>query len=294
MDLDDFPIDTDVIEAQHRAFCDHGFVVVPKALPRALVDELLAAIDQVRAELEVSPHRQNNYGLSVRPMIDKHDAFLKLLYHPTTFPLTVRCLNHYSIQLMVSHLVEVPPNPERRWVGWHSDGGTPAIEVNGIRAFGSLKIGYVLTDSTAEDAGQLMVVPGSHRLQGPPPFDGDDPVGARQLKLEAGDAFLFQQGVWHASAPNHGENNRVNLYYGYNYRHQRPIDYDAFPDTLLQKCTPFGRQLLGVKATHEGYYLPTEEDTPLKPWFETHFGAGRAAATHAHIHRVEFVGGSQT
>lgn len=284
--LPDLAFDPEILEAQAQTFRDFGYVVVPDALPASLVEELLAAIEAIRPTLEASPHRQKNYGLSVRPMVDKHDVFLKLLHYPTTFPLAVRCLNHYSVQLMVSHLVEVPPDAERRWVGWHNDGGVPAIEVNGIRAFGSLKVGYVLTDGSADDAGQLMVVPGSHRLQGPPPFDGADPVGARQLKLKAGDAFLFQQGVWHASAPNHSNRNRVNLYYGYNYRHQRPIDYERVTEELLEKCSPLGRQLLGVKATHEGYYLPTEADAPLKPWFEEHFGPGRAVAANAHIHQV--------
>lgn len=53
---------------------------------------------------------------------------------------------------------------------------------------------------------------------------------------------------------------------------QKPIDYDALPKELLDKCDPIGRQLLGAKASHLGYFIPTEEDCPLKPWFRDRFG----------------------
>ena len=283
MELANFPVDGLCLNDQAQKFGDHGYVVIENALPLQLVDTLRSAIEEIRPQLETSPHRQPTYGLSVRPMIDKHDVFLDLLYYPTTFPLVVKCLNHYSIQLMVSHLVEVPPNPDKRHVGWHDDGGLPALTVNGIRAFGSLKIGYSLTDVTGDDEGQLMVAPGSHRTQGAPPFDGADPIGAQTIKLRAGDAVLFQQGTWHAAAPNYSDKSRMNLYFGYNYRFMRPIDYDSFPAELIEKCTPIGKQLLGVKATHEGYYLPTEDDAPLKSWFEQHFGE---TSGYTHIKNV--------
>ena len=157
--------------------------------------------------------------------------------------------------------------------GWHNDGGIPAIEVNGIRAFGSLKVGYFLRAIDGENMGGLMVVPGSHRIQGAPPFrDGEaDPVGGIQVRLDAGDAIVFQQGLWHAAAPNLSGQRRTALYYGYGYRVFRPVDYQAMPAELLQACSPIERQLLGETVNHQGYYLPTVEDTPLKPWFDEHF-----------------------
>jgi hypothetical protein len=64
----------------------------------------------------------------------------------------------------------------------------------------------------------------------------------------------------------------VVLYYGYNYRVMRPIDYDTMPQSLLDKCSPIGKQLLGHKATHLGYFIPTDADCPLKPWYIERFG----------------------
>lgn len=207
-------------------------------------------------------------------MVTEDDAFLELLEWPATFPLAVRYLGHFSLQLQTSHLIIVPPSDEKRNIGWHDDGGTPRPKVNGIRPLMSLKIGYFLTDLLEPDMGQLMVVPGSHVMPGGPKFtEGkSNPEGAIQLNVRAGDAVLFEQRVWHAGAPNHSQATRVVLYYGYGYRWQKPIDYESMPDDLLRKCSPIGRQLLGAKISHLGYYIPSDEDCPLKAWYRERFG----------------------
>lgn len=263
-----------VTDEQIAKFNEFGYLVVEDAIPRAKVDQLLVVIDRLKRELETSNQRKEVFGLDVRPIIDKDDAFLDLLECPTTFPLAVRFLNHFNVQLMTSHLIMVPPDPEKRNIGWHDDGGSPMIGVNGIRAFGSLKVGYFLTDLLEPNMGALMVVPGSHRMQGRPPFEegARDPVGAVELRVKAGDAVIFQQGTFHAGAPNYSDQTRVVLYYGYNFRVSRPIDYDTMPQVLLEKCSPIGKQLLGQRATHLGYYIPTDADCPLKAWFAEHFG----------------------
>jgi len=263
-----------VSEEQIAKFHEFGYLVVENAIPRETVTALLGAIARIKEGLEESEQRKDVFGLDIRPLVDKDDAFLDLIECPTTFPLAVRFLNHFNIQLMTSHLIMVPPNPEQRNIGWHDDGGTPVIGVNGMRAFGSLKVGYFLTDLLEPNMGALMVVPGSHRLQGRPAVEegARDPVGAVELRVKAGDAVIFQQGVYHAGAPNYSEQTRVVLYYGYNFRVSRPIDYDTMPQELLAKCSPIGKQLLGHRETHLGYYIPTDADCPLKAWFCEHFG----------------------
>lgn len=267
-------VDLEALAAQKREFDDRGYVVVRGALPAERVAALLSVIDDLRSVFEVHPHRSPvRDGLNIRPIADKHPAFRELVICPGTFAAVTWLLAHWNIQLQQSNLIEARPSNERRLTGWHSDGGIPTLAVNGIRALTSLKIGYFLTDHTEPDSGALMVVPGSHRLQGPPPFDGTEPVGATQLKLGPGDAVIFQQGVWHAAAPNYASRPRIALYYGYSYRVMRPVDYQHMPEDVLAQCTAVERQLLGETATHQGYYVPTAADAPLKPWFEQHFGA---------------------
>ncbi|MGE0621853.1 MAG: phytanoyl-CoA dioxygenase family protein [Pseudomonadales bacterium] len=269
-------VNHDVLAAQQRMFDEFGYVIVRQALDETSVRSLLDVIEAERQTLERHPHRSPvPDGLNIRPVVDKHPAFRALLICPRTFAAVAKLLGHYSIQLQQSNLIEARPSAERRLTGWHSDGGIPTIAVNGIRAFTSLKVGYFLTDHTQPDTGVLMVVPGSHRLQGPPPFDPEtgNPVGAVQLALAPGDAVIFQQGVWHAAAPNLSERARVALYYGYSYRVMRPVDYQHMPAAVLADCSPVERQLLGETMTHQGYYVPTADDVPLRPWFETHFGS---------------------
>lgn len=255
-------------------FQEQGYLVVENALPKEKVDYLLEVIDEIREDLKRSNHRKDVYGLDIRPMVDKHDAFLELMEWPTTFPLAVRFLQHFNVQLTTSHLIIVPPNPQKRNIGWHPDGGQPPIGLYGRRALASLKVGFFLTDLLEPNMGALMVVPGSHRMDGPPVhLEGErDPVGAVELKLQAGDAVIFGQGTWHAGAPNYSHQARVVLYYGYSYRILRPTDYDSMPAELLAKCSAVGRQLLGAKSTHLGYFIPTPEDAPLKQWYIDHFG----------------------
>lgn len=274
MELHDLVIDHAALDEHQRRFDELGYTILKGALPPAKVQELLAVIEGMRAEFDAHEHRNaSERGLNIRPVVDKHPAFRALLMSPAAFPVVVKLLGHYNIQLMQSHLYEADAGHAQRVTGWHNDGGIPAIEVNGIRAFGSLKVGYFLRAISDENMGGLMVVPGSHRIQGAPPFaDGEaDPVGAIQVRFEAGDAIVFQQGLWHAAAPNLSNQRRTALYYGYGYRVFRPVDYQTMPAKLLEACSPIERQLLGETVNHQGYYLPTVEDTPLKPWFDEHF-----------------------
>ncbi len=263
-----------VTDAMVREFEHNGYVIVEDALPPQKVTELLDVIERIHTRLETSAHRKEVFGLDIRPIVTEDDAFLELMEWPATFPLAVRFLQHFSIQLTTSHLIMVPPNPEKRNIGWHPDGGMPPIGLHGRRALASLKVGYFLRDLLEPNMGSLMVVPGSHRMEGGPVFPpgARDPVGAVELKLRAGSAVIFHQGLWHAGAPNTSNQTRVALYYGYSYRILRPIDYEKMPDEILEKCSPIGRQLLGHKVTHLGYYIPTDADCPLKAWYTERFG----------------------
>lgn len=269
-----FDATEDVTEDHIDFFRKNGFLAVKNALPQAKVAELNSAIARLRDDFQKSERRRGDFGLNVRPVVDKDDAFLDLLEWPSTFPKAVRFLEHFNLQLSTSHLIIVPPDPEKRAIGWHPDGGKPGIGMYGRRALGSLKVGYFLSDLPEKNMGALMVVPGSNRIDGGPSFlNGfDNPMGALEFTPNAGDAVIFGQQTWHAAAPNYSDRDRVVLYMGYCYRVLRPMDYDNFPESLLQKVSPIGRQLLGHRASHMGYYLPTDEDVPLRDWYRERFG----------------------
>ncbi len=264
-----------VVDPQHvEAFDRDGYCVVPGALPPAAVANLLGVVDRIKDRLAVSGHTRDVFGLDVRPIVTEDDAFLDLLEWPATFPLAVRCLRHYSVQLNTSHLIMVPPRPDERNTGWHQDGGSPGMSVNGVKPMFSLEVGYFLTDLLEPDMGQLMVVPGSHRRPEPPVFreGATDPEGAVQLRVRAGDAVVFANPLWHGAAPNRSTATRIVLYYGYAYRWLKPIDYETMPADLMARCGPIGRQLLGARTSHLGWFIPTDADCPLKELYRAWFG----------------------
>ena len=96
----------------------------------------------------------------------------------------------------------------------------------------------------------------SHRRQGAPPFHAGtrDPAGAVEVKLNAGDAVVFQQGLWHAAAPIHSQQTRVLLYYGYGYGYRifRQVDNQRMAEHVLAGRSGVERQLLGETVTHQG------------------------------------------
>jgi hypothetical protein len=43
-----------------------------------------------------------------------------------------------------------------------------------------------------------------------------------------------------------------------------PIDYTEMPLRLIEQCNPAQKQLLGAISDTSSYYIPREEDTPIK------------------------------
>jgi ectoine hydroxylase len=54
------------------------------------------------------------------------------------------------------------------------------------------------------------------------------------------------------------------LFYAYTYRWVRERDDLGFNDVRLVGLDPIRRQLLGAGTSAIGYWIPTDEDVPLK------------------------------
>jgi hypothetical protein len=52
------------------------------------------------------------------------------------------------------------------------------------------------------------------------------------------------------------------------FRWVKPMDYITMPDALLSRATPIQKQLLGAVSDPLSYYLPRDEDVPLKAMVE--------------------------
>lgn len=260
-----------VLSPEQREFFEtNGYLVVEDALPPGVVEELDAAIDEVYAREKREGRLEAGDRLNMRNCIVQHEAFLKLLDWPKTVPLAWQVLN-WNIQMITSHLIVLPSGPEpppeaQKKIGLHRDGGTSSQEMQEPHPRILLKIAYAISDQTDPASGATVVLPGSNRLLGRPPVDPETggTRGAISMNVRPGTAFLFEQRTWHGIGRNWSGVPRKTLFYGYAYRWVKPMDYVAMPEALVARCNPIQRQLLGVVSDPLSYYIPRDEDVPLK------------------------------
>jgi hypothetical protein len=209
-------------------------------------------------------------------VVVEDDIFLPLLTWETTVPLVVQLLS-FDIRLAKSHLIYNYPDPQdaKPSTDWHRDFMESPFDLGPHRyPRMMIKIAYQLTDTTSL-SGNTILVPGSnnytHRFQ--IPGGKNDPDGAVELELRAGDAFLFESRTFHRIGLNRTNVPRKCLMMGYGYGWLTPLDYDVQPDWLLEKVTdPIARQLVG------GNKIPGTIIDPwaLKEWAEK-YGVERSS-----------------
>jgi ectoine hydroxylase len=255
---------------QREFFDSHGYLVIENALPESVVKELDRAIDTLYEDKNLKAHFRNENELNLRNCIVHHPVFLQLLDWPTTAPLAWQILN-WNIQMITSHLIVIPSGPEpgekeKVKGGWHRDGGTSSREMTEPHPRIMLKIAYVISDQTDPASGATRIVPGSNRMWGRPPADPDTGHlhGEVSLNLKPGSAFIFEQRTYHTVSKNWAGYPRKTIFMGYGYRWVKPMDYVAMPDDLVDRCNPVQKQLLGVVSDPISYYIPQDNDVPLK------------------------------
>jgi ectoine hydroxylase-related dioxygenase (phytanoyl-CoA dioxygenase family) len=261
-------------DEQRTFFDDNGYLIVENALPLNLVAELDAVIDDLYKNKDLSPHVKPTGELNLRNCIVHHPSFLQLLDWPTTAPLAWQILN-WNIQLLTSHLIVLPsgpePSPEEKTkLGWHRDGGTSSREMAEPHPRILLKIAYVISDQQDPKTGATFLVPGSNRMLGRPPVDPQTGLlrGAISVNVKPGTAFIFEQRTYHSVGKNWSGILRKTIFMGYGYRWVKPMDYIVMPEELIARANPIQKQLLGVVSDPISYYIPRDEDVPIKTILE--------------------------
>jgi ectoine hydroxylase-related dioxygenase (phytanoyl-CoA dioxygenase family) len=249
---------------QRRAFAEDGFLVVRNALDRELLERLLSEADEVAEAFLRKPviaGKPEYNHLDWRRGLLKKKALLSLVAH-STVSLVVQLLSpniHLHSTTVNYKRPETADSPTFRR-GWHRD-------IRMARDFGhknlplaGIKICYCLTDFPHAESGLTLMARGSHLRTEPLriPKGAVDPVDTEVCdpQLNAGDALLFENRIFHTAAPNRSERTSKVVIYGYAYRWLRPEVYLESPDERqLLETDPITRQLLG------GY---RDLDTP--PW----------------------------
>ncbi|HKQ51608.1 MAG TPA: phytanoyl-CoA dioxygenase family protein [Pyrinomonadaceae bacterium] len=259
---------------QRQSFDEDGFLVVRGALDRAEVARLVAACDQLASHFLNKPvvlDRPEYNHLDLRPGLLRERALFELVSHSSAVPLVVQLLSpniHLHSTALICKRPENADSPRFRR-GWHRDIRIPQdLGHEGLPRVG-VKICYCLTDFHQPDSGMTLLARGSHLRTEPLTIrKGEvDPAGVELCdpKLDAGDAFLFENRLYHTAAPNlSGRTSKV-LMYGYAYRWMKPEVYLESPDERgLWQADPVTRQLLG------GYRDVDTQPWALKEWAKSH------------------------
>ena len=239
-----------LLEEQQRLFFDdNGYLVVPGVLTEQEVVQLTTVCDQMIDEFG---READQYYVQRRPGIVQENAFHPLLIHPSIVPLVVQLLSP-NIHLHTTAIIYKFPqdDAEEGTRGWHRDiGMTEDLGHERIVRAG-IKVGYCLTDFPTPQSGFTMFAPGSHLLSTPLPIPRGqvDPEGAVDLCLNAGDAFLFENRVFHTAAPNLSQRTAKVVILGYSYRWMGGLRDNMNlvqpDDEVLDQVDDIGKQLLG-------------------------------------------------
>ena len=241
-------------EAQRQFFDDNGYLVVPDVLSTEMVDKLTQVSDRLIESFDA-----NGAYVQRRPGIVQEPDFHPLLTQSPTVPLVAQLLSP-NIQLHTTAIIYKFPEPADEEVvnqrGWHRDSGL-AVDLrhkNVPRV--SIKVGYCLTDFKQSHSGFTLFASGSHLIDTPLPIPkGEvDPVGTIELCLNAGDAFLFENRLFHTSAPNLTDRVSKVIIFGYAYcwmgGSHKAMSLVQPDDAVLAQVDDVAKQLLG--ATSDG------------------------------------------
>jgi ectoine hydroxylase len=253
-----------------------GYLVLEGVLHRELLDRLLDGVDRVYDEERAAGGLAADGSLHLLDFLHRDPAFLELL--DLRGPLAaVAGLLGWNIYAYHCHLDVHPPAcgmASPRWL-WHQDGGRQNLEIETepTRPRLSAKVGYFLTDVTTADRGNLAVIPGSHvrnTLPRPerPELGLAEPAGAIPVRAPAGSAVVFDRRLWHARGTNTSAVTRKALFVGYTYRWIRPREDGRRNGIDATSLTPLRRQLLGHASSGLGYWLPDEQEVPLRAWLD--------------------------
>jgi ectoine hydroxylase-related dioxygenase (phytanoyl-CoA dioxygenase family) len=240
---------------QRRSFADDGFLVVPNALSKEIVGHLVEEGDRLAEPLLRRPEmtgRPEYNHLDLRPGLLREEALFNLVDNSSTVPLVVQLLSpniHLHSTTLLYKRPEAPDAPTFRR-GWHRDIRIPRDLGHESLPLVGIKICYCLTDFHEPNSGMTLMARGSHRRTTPLalPKGEVDPADAEvcDLRMNAGDALLFENRIFHTATPNRSTRTSKVLMYGYAYRWMKTECYLEIPDKgTLAKADPVARQLLG-------------------------------------------------
>ena len=264
-------------EDQKKSFDDDGFLVVRNVLDTDTLRRSIDAADRLAQPFLAKPElldRPEYNHLDLRPAVLTEKPLFELVRNSTGVSYVMQLLGP-NIHLHSTALICKRPSRSdapafRR--GWHRDIRIPKDLGHQFLPRVGIKICYALTDFHQPDSGMTLLARGTHLRTEPLVLrkNAVDPEGVElcDLQLNAGDAFLFDNRLYHTAAPNLSDRTSKVVMLGYAYRWMKQEIYlETLDAAYFRQQDPITRQLLG------GY---RDIDTP--PWALQQFAKRHNAA----------------
>ena len=208
---------------QRAHFDAEGYLVVRKALSSSEVAHLASACNAVLERRQEADYINTNAGNERRAEVAEDPAFLDLVACNATVPLVVQLLSpniHLHTAAVIAKRPQAADTHSERQRSWHRDIGMAEDMGHAHLIRAGIKVCYCLVDFHEPQSGQTLLAPRSHLLPTPLPLPrgGVDPVNATELMLRKGDAFLFENRLFHTAAPNLSARTSTVIIFGYSYR----------------------------------------------------------------------------
>jgi ectoine hydroxylase-related dioxygenase (phytanoyl-CoA dioxygenase family) len=216
-----------------------GYAILPRAIDRAAIDELVAALAPYEAG---RPTGRNAFeGLAswrVYSLAGKGEPFRRLAEHPDVLAVLDRVL---LPNYLLSTLQSIRLHPGEAAQSWHYDDGFYLTPRPRTRMLGVTVI-WAIEDFTA-DNGATELIPGSHRWADEQP----DGTGSLPAAMPAGSALLFDAALWHRGGANRSTRTRLAISPQYCQPYLRPQESQLLivPPDAARACSDRMRALLG-------------------------------------------------
>ena len=251
-------------------FDTQGYLVIKNFLPVDLVSRLTVCLQNAIQDRKLGKTHAafgpedpyptgitefNGANTRMYCILSDNPLFLDMMDYPPLIPYLNAFLSTRSHFHASDAIWEVERNKEHPQ--WHRDGvGAGYSNFAPNIPLLQLKVGYLLSDMTEPNQGNLTLVPGSHRsnldIQDHQKTTFDSFPGAVQFCEQSGTAVLFHNAVWHTGGPwEQCAGKRIMLYYAYEHHWMMASpEHHSYSGTFYRNLSPERREMFHNFVVH--------------------------------------------
>ena len=230
----------------HQQLIDDGYTIVENAIDPVLVDELLADVRRLEAQLNSRPadnRSEGNRTTRTYNLLAHGAIWQQVPVHPVVLELVEGVLGP---QCLVSSLASISLAPGETGQVLHADDQIQPLAKPHIATVCNSM--WALTDFT-EANGATRVVPGSHLWDSPDYFNGEPEVETIAAEMPKGSVLVWHGSTWHGGGANATTDDvRVGVAMNYcaGFIRQQENQQLGIPPEVMATFSPQLRQLCGL------------------------------------------------